>query len=473
MKVARRRWWIAIVRLVLMPLWWPLDAVFSRIERHFENEAAVAAIPRLGAIGVEEAAFAPLGRSVAALIATLSAMLVALVVWSALCEIDILASASGKVIPASTVQQLSTLDGGVLTELQVKEGDRVARGQVLALLSPVVAQSAVTERQASREGLLASIARLEAEAENRPPAYPDELRPIAGLVDDEERVRASRSATLAATLEVFRQQRRIKAGEQLDFEGRLPQFERSLQLLSEQIARVEPLVRSGSVAPIELMALQREQAGLQAQLVSIRQGIVQSHDQMGESDRRMQEKLSAFRGDAREELARKQTQLKSLVGELSGRQELLQRTVIRSPVDGLVKTLHVTTIGAAVGPGKNIVDVVPINDTLLIEARVSAQDIAYVRLGLPAKVRITAFDSGALGTLTGVVDFISPDSQTDERTGAVYYRIQARTASHSVGNVNILPGMVAEVDVITGRRTVMGFVLRPVARALARSLSER
>jgi len=230
-------------------------------------------------------------------------------------------------------------------------------------------------------------------------------------------------------------------------------------------------------APVELMTLQREQANLRAQIVQVQQGNAQARAQMSEYATRAQEKISAFRGEAREELTRKQVQLKGLEGELSGREELLQRTVIRSPVDGLVKTLHITTIGAAAGPGKNVLDIVPINDTLLVEARVSPQDIAYIRPGMPAKIRITAFDSGALGTLTGEVDFISPDSQVDERTGAPYYRIQVRTRADgltSVGqHVNILPGMVAEVDVITGRRTVMAYILRPVERALARALSER
>lgn len=474
---ARRPLVRRLLRAVTWPLWWPIHAVFGRVEQHFLHEAASPELPRLSATSLEDAAFAPPGKAVAAMIMLLTLLLVTLLAWSAFFEIDIFASGSGKIIPASTVQQLSTLEGGVVTEILVKEGQRVKRDDPLLRLSPVVAQGAVTERQASREGLLASIARLEAEAENRAPVYPEEIKGIAGLVEDEERVRASRAATLSSAIEVFRQQRAARAAEASDHVQRLPQYQDNLRLLTEQVNQVEPLVKRGSVAPVELMGLQREQGSLRAQIIAARQGAAQAQAQMGEFDRRIQEKVAAFRGEAREEMTRKQTQLKSLQGELSGREELLQRTVIKSPVDGLVKTLHITTIGGIASPGKNIVDIVPANDTLLIEARIGAQDIAYIKPGMPSKVRITAFDSGALGSMDGVVDFISPDSQIDERTGALYYRIQVRTPYSSVntaaGSLNLLPGMVAEVDVVTGRRTVMAYIFRPLARGMARSLSER
>lgn len=468
---------LRIISFLLLPLWWPINRVFSRLENHFTREAMPRDVPRLSATGLEDAAFAPPGKAAAALIVILTSLLLLLVAWSAIFEIDILASGGGKVIPASTVQQLSTLEGGVVNEILVREGQHVRRDDVLIRLSPVVAQGAVTERQASREGLLASIARLEAEAENRTPQYPQELRNTPGLVEDEERVRASRAATLSSAIEVFRQQRAARAAEAVDHTQRLPQYEGNLRLLSEQINQVEALVRRGSVAPVELLTLQREQGNLRAQIIAAKQGAAQAQAQMSEFDRRIQEKVSAFRGEAREELARKQTQLKSLQGELSGREELLQRTVIKSPVDGLVKTLYITTIGGVASPGKNIVDIVPVNDTLLVEARIGAQDIAYIRPGMPAKVRITAFDSGALGSINGAVDFISPDSMVEERTGSLYYRIHVRTKQSDIhteaGNLNILPGMVAEVDVITGRRTVMEFIMRPLVRGMSRSMSER
>lgn len=146
-------------------------------------------------------------------------------------------------------------------------------------------------------------------------------------------------------------------------------------------------------------------------------------------------------------------------------------------MNGIVKTLYITTIGGVASPGKSVIDIVPTNDSLLIEARIQPQDIAYIRVGDDAKVRITAFDSGALGSLDAKVELISPDSQADERSGSLYYKVQVRThngvVATQVGDLNILPGMVADVDVITGRRTIMSYILRPIVRGMSRAMSER
>lgn len=453
------------------------DAIFSFFEAHaFEAEPdGRRRLSSLSAIGLEEASIAPARRAAALIPCVMLALILALILWATIFKIDIIASGQGHVIPSTTVQQLSTLEGGVVRELLVKEGQLVAKDQPLVRLDPVVAQGAVTEQAATRDGLMAAIARLSAEADGKDPSYPAGLKP--DVIAEEERVRAQRASAQASSIEVLQEQRAAKQAEAADYRGRIPQYENNLRLLDEQIQRMQPLVAVGSVAPVEIINLQRERGNLSAQVIQTREGAAQAGAQIAEMSRRIDEKTSTFRSEAREDLAKKQIQLNALEGTLSGKQDILQRTLIRSPVAGIVKTLHITTIGGVASPGKSLVDIVPINDTLLIEARVQPQDIAYIKLGDEAKVKITAFDSGALGTIDAKVELISPDSQADERTGNLYYKIEVRTrrniVSTQVGNLNILPGMVAEVDVITGHRTIMSYILRPIVRGMTKAMTER
>ncbi|MNQ70123.1 Type I secretion system membrane fusion protein PrsE [compost metagenome] len=228
---------------------------------------------------------------------------------------------------------------------------------------------------------------------------------------------------------------------------------------------------------MEVIQLKKEEANLRSQVVSLSQGIVSAEAQVREFDDRIRERQNQFRSEARDDLTKRQTQLNVLEGGLTAKQDTLQRMEIRSPVNGVVKVLYVTTVGGVAGAGKTLVEVVPLDDTLLIEARVKPSDIAYLRPGLPAKVHLSAFDSGLYGAMEAEVERISPDSQTEERTGTVYYRLYVRTRSNAIetpdGRLPILPGMVADVDVITGRRTVLAFLLRPIARGLQSTMGER
>ncbi|KWF83507.1 hemolysin D [Burkholderia diffusa] len=467
-----------LIAAIFRPFLALADAILGYFERHaFESASDDVRQPwRASALGLEEASIAPARRAAALIPTIMLALIILLILWATFFKIDIIAVGQGKVIPSTTVQQLSSLEGGVVRELLVREGQTVVKGQPLVRLDPVVAQGAVTEQAATRDGLMASIARLQAEANGSgSPVYPAGLKPE--VVSEEERVRAQRAEALNSTIEVLQEQRAAKQAEAADFRGRIPQYESNLRLLDDQIQRMQPLVGVGSVAPNEITNLQRERGNLAAQIITTREGEAQASAQIAEAARKIEEKTSSFRSEAREELARKQIQLHALEGTLSGKEDILQRTLIRSPVNGIVKALYITTIGGVVTPGKSLVDIVPTNDSLLIEARIQPQDIAYIKLGNEAKVRITAFDSGALGSLDAQVELISPDSQADERSGSLYYKIQVRThrnvVSTQAGNLNILPGMVADVDVITGRRTIMSYILRPIVRGMSRAMSER
>ncbi|OGB31509.1 MAG: hypothetical protein A3F78_05355 [Burkholderiales bacterium RIFCSPLOWO2_12_FULL_61_40] len=429
---------------------------------------------------LEEAALEAVPAGARMIVKMLLVLLVLFVIWAGLFHIEIVASGSGKVVPVSTVQQLQPLESGVVSEILVDEGDIVKKGDVLFRLNPAQAKGDVAELQATREGLMAAIARLQAESGDGDPHYPEVMRLTEDgrrTIESEEQLRHERAETLDAQVSILRQQRAQKQSEAADYRGSLPQTHVGLKLVRQQIAQVEPLSREGAAAPMEVIQLKKEEANLRSQVVSLSQGIVSAEAQVREFDDRIRERQNQFRSEARDDLTKRQTQLNVLEGGLTAKQDTLQRMEIRSPVNGVVKVLYVTTVGGVAGAGKTLVEVVPLDDTLLIEARVKPSDIAYLRPGLPAKVHLSAFDSGLYGAMEAEVERISPDSQTEERTGTVYYRLYVRTRSNAIetpdGRLPILPGMVADVDVITGRRTVLAFLLRPIARGLQSTMGER
>jgi adhesin transport system membrane fusion protein len=428
---------------------------------------------------LEEAALTTVSSATKLIVKVVLALVTCFVLWAAFFHIDILASGSGKVVPVRSVQQLQSLEAGLVAEIFVHEGEIVKKGQVLMKLNPAQAQSDVAERTATREGLLASIARLRADSDGSEPVYPAELRAtVQGkmLIDSEEKLRRERANSLSSQVAVLASQRSQRGSDVAERRDRLPELKKSLKLVHEQIAMTEPLVTSGSAAPGELIQLRKEESNLRAQIVTVEQGMISSSAQVGEMQARIGGQVNQFRAEARDELSKREVQLRSLEGALGAKEDILNRTELRAPVDGVVKTLAVTTVGGVATPGRTLVEIVPLDDTLLVEARVSPSDIANIRPRQRAKVRITAFDSGMLGSLDGTVERVSPDSQTDEKSGETYFRVYVRTNVSSIettqGKLFILPGMLADIDIITGKRTVMNYLLRPVARGLSRSMGE-
>lgn len=427
---------------------------------------------------LERAATADEGRISRWLLRVILLVFTLIIVWAALFEIDIRARGGGRVVPVSQVQQIQNLEGGIVTEILVREGDVVGAGQALVRLSPKQAQGELDEKKSTAESLQASIVRLEAEADFREAVYPEGLQQQhPHLVPMEERLRQERREALEAQLQVLRSQRDQKTSEVAEYQARLPQVRANLRLLTEQIAALEPLVRSGAAAGMEVVSLRREEANARAQLATAEHGLVTSQAALAEAGRRIAEKRAMFAAEAREELSRRRAQLAALEGGINAKTDQVRRTTVVAPMPGMIKTLAVTTLGGVTPPGRTIVELVPIDDNLLIEARVSPNEIAWIRPGQPANVRIGAFDYAVFGVLQGEVVSISPDSVVDERNNQIYYRVKVRTNKNSVpgphGPLMITPGMVAEVDILTGRRTVLNYLIKPVLRGLKSSMGER
>jgi adhesin transport system membrane fusion protein len=359
----------------------------------------------------------------------ISAMIVVFLVWAAFARVDEVAVGSAKVTPSSKSQLIQSLEGGIIEEIFVREGDLVEAGQKLASLDRARFMATVGETLARAQSLEAAAARLKAEIEGGEPQFSKEVRAIPELVAREMELLRSR-----------RQNLRESTGS----------LEESLRLVRREIQLTEPLVELGAASDVELIRLRRQENELSAKLAGVR---------------------NQYIIDANAEYAKTMGELEVVRQVMSGRQDQLERTVLSSPVRGIVKNLEVTTVGGVVSPGGTLMEIVPIEDTLLIEARLSPRDIAFVRPGLPATVKITAYDPSVYGTLDAVVERISPDTLQDEvHRDQVYYRVYLHTRSSTLRTKDgkehaIMPGMVATVDIRTGSKTILDYLLKPVNKA--------
>lgn len=358
------------------------------------------------------------------------------IVWAANATLDEVAVGPGRVIPSSHVQTIQNLEGGILAELAVTEGQIVEKDQMLVRIDDTRFTSSYREARVRRLALLATIARLTAEARGGQPVFPEEVRHAAPHFIHSE-------------TELFENRRRA-------LEETLSGLRRSLDLASQELKMTEPLVAQGAISEVEVLRLRR---------------------QVNELKTAIDDRRNRFRAEANEELTRARNELAQLAEASIAMVDRVKRTIVRSPVRGVVKTIHATTIGAVIQPGANILEVVPIEDTLLIEAQIRPEDIAFVHPGQDATVKITAYDYSIYGGLKGKVTHVSADSLLDEKRGVTFYRVHVRTDTaviqHQGRALPIIPGMVATVDILTGRKTVLDYLLKPVLKAREKALRER
>lgn len=437
------------------------------------------AITTLSARGLEEAALRPPSLAARGVVLALAGLCAAAVGWSATSLIDIRARGVGQIVTASQTQVVQNLEGGIITDINVRAGATVKRGQVLVRLSPKAAEAELKELEVTAVGLLAAGIRLEAEATGGSPAFPRELRARAPeVVAGEAALHTQRMAALRDQLEVVDAELREKRAALAELRARVPSIQETLRMIAQQSTEMEALVAAGSGSPAEVIALRKEAASQRIQLTIAQESIPGAQAAVAGAERRLREKRSTFQAEAAEQLSQNRLKFLALQGQLEKRQDQAARTAVVAPVNGTVKTLHVTTPGEVVQPGRTIAEIVPAGDTLLVEARISPSDIGFVTPGQPVDVRLTAFDHTIYGGLGGKVHQISPDTVRDEQDPKqIYYRVHITTEkSHLTGpsgKLAIIPGMIAEVDIQTGRRTVLEYFLKPLTRAQATALRER
>nr|WP_322998916.1 HlyD family type I secretion periplasmic adaptor subunit [Castellaniella sp.] len=398
-----------------------------------------------------------------------------LIFWASTAEIDEVVRGEGKVVPSRQVQIVQSLDGGVVQEILVRPGDKVQKNQVLLRIDPTRYSSSLGENRAESLALKAKVARLEAIANDTPfQAPPDVVEQAPHLAEQESNVWQARTRELNANLEVAREQLNQRQQELRSTIANRDQAATACSLSSREYTMTRPLLASGAVSQVDLLRLQRDVAKYCGDQKSAAAQIDKIQAAIQEAQAKLNETEVTFRNQARTELSDTRAKLSSL---LEGQIALADRVTssnIRSPVNGTVKTLTANTIGGVVQPGKDIMEIVPSDDTLLLEVKVNPRDIGFLYPGQTAEVKFTAYDFSIYGGLQGHVEEIGADSITDEK-GNSYYLVKVRTEKSYVGSDErpIIPGMMAEVHILTGKRTLMQYLLKPVLRAHSNAFRER
>lgn len=349
--------------------------------------------------------------------------------WADHFKLEEITRGNAKVIPSSREQIIQSLEGGILSELMVREGDIVAQGQPLLRIDPTKANASYQEGQNKALALRATAARLRAEARGIPLQFSADVKQLTELVKNETNTyQAKRQALEQSTTTI----------------------KRSKELIARELAMTEPMAAKGLVSEIELLRMRR---------------------QVNELELQIQERFNKYRAEAANELIKVESELSQTTEIVGARKDQVKRTTINAPLRGTVKNIRMNTIGGVVQPAQDIMEIVPLDERLLVEAKIRPTDVAFLHPGLPATVKISAYDYSIYGGLEGVIEIISPDTLREERKSEDenYYRVLVRTKNSTLSNngkeLPIIPGMTASVEIRTGEKTVLDYLLKPVLKA--------
>ncbi len=412
------------------------------------------------------------------LLVAITLFFVVFVVWSNMAMLDEVTRGDGKVIPSSEVQSLQSLDPGIVEEFLVKEGDLVERGQVLVRLRDIEASSDLGANRARYLGILASITRLQAQAEGRDEViFPDEVKQEAAnsVVEELNAFRANK-LQLQGQLNVLKQQIMQREQELDELNTRIGDIKGVIHLQRRERNMIKPLVDKGSAPQLELLQLDRGIKEKVSELNGLTSSVPRTKTAIAEAQARLDEVVQTSKTEAQVELASRLTELNEIRERLSGLQERKVRKEMKSPVSGTVQELTVNTVGGVVRAGEDLIKIVPKDDQLIVEARVKPSDRAFIYPGQPAVIKITAYDYSIYGGLKGELLDISADTIEDDQ-GNPYYRVRLRTFETELKRkgeiLPIIPGMVASVDILTGEKTVMQYLLKPFIKTLDNAMNER
>ncbi|AFJ48163.1 HlyD family type I secretion periplasmic adaptor subunit [Shimwellia blattae] len=405
------------------------------------------------------------------------AFLMALIIWAACAQVDEVTRGEGKAIPSSRLQKIQNLEGGIISEVFVHEGEIVEAGQPLLRLDDTRFRSNVGESEADRNALIARIARLQAQLDDKPLALSPEIeRDAPGVASGERELFNAQRERFRNEISGLEEQLVQRRQELLDYKSKSTQFRQSLGLLQQELRMSEPLVAAGAISKVEVLRLRRSEVETRGQLESVQLSIPRAQSAINEIESKIAEAKERYRSELLTELNEAHTNLTKTQASGKAIEDRVNRTLVTSPVRGIVQQMLVNTIGGVIQPGDELVEIVPLDDTLLVEAMVRPQDIAFLHPGQQAMIKFTAYDYTIYGGLKGSLEHISADTITDKE-GRSFYQIHLRTNSNHLGGEEnpllIIPGMVVSVDIITGRKSVLSYLLKPILRAKAEALRER
>ena len=410
------------------------------------------------------------------LIYTMLTALMICLIWASLAPLAEITRGMGVVVPSQRLQVVQNLEGGILEEIFVHEGQQVRKDEPLLQLDDTRFTASYRESAVEYYSELAKAARLKAELSGQPLKFPPELNNHQDYIARESEIFDKRSDGLKAQLEISNKQVSQAKHELAASESQLEFLETSFELGEEELALTRPLARQGVVSKVELIQLKQRVNDLASEKTMTELSLPKLKAAYQESVARKKELTLQFREEVIQELKETEVRLDQLTESHSALQDKVVRTLIRSPLNGIVKKIHINTIGGVVQPGADLMEIVPVEDNLLIEAQISPKDIGFLREGMKSVVKLTAYDFAIYGGLEGTLEHISADTIKDDK-GESFYVVRIRTSDTHLGTkekpLEIIPGMRTNVDIITGEKTLMDYLLKPILKAKQNALTER
>ena len=399
------------------------------------------------------------------------------ILWMSWAKIDVVIRGSGKVSPASQVQNIQSLEGGIISEIMVREGQAVSAGQSLIKISDVAFSSSFEENRLLSLELQARASRLNAEAFASPfEADPEVVEEAPDLVRSEKSLYDSNQQQLEETLSILEEKISQQQSAQREAESKQRQLKKSLDLVQQEIVIKKPLKDRGIISEVEFLQLQQREAEFEGELDAVKLSIPRINSTIEEARNNLEKERLDFQNKAKRELNEVNAEIGRIKEAQTALQDRVRRTTLRSPVNGIVQRLYTNTIGGVVSPGSNIVDIIPLEDALLVELKIKPADIAYVHVGQFARLKFSAYDFAIHGSLQGIVTFVSADTITNDE-GVSFFLVRVKPNKPFLGaksgELPIKVGMTAEADIITDKKTILSYLTEPVHRGIDKALRER
>lgn len=397
--------------------------------------------------------------------------------WAYFATLEEVTRGDGRVVPSRQIQVVQAPEPGIVEKIFVREGDVVEEGQPLIEIDDTTVSSQLGEIRQRRWALMARVARLDSEADEKPLAFPQELAAEAPrLIAEEENVYLDKKARLENELRVLQNQASQREQEYQELLAKQDKLESVIEIMKREVEIKQGLYERRVLPEIEFLQLQRQLTESEGELAITRASVQRALAAKEEARERSGSAVAEFVSEASQQLAESRGELAVIEESLRGAADKVRRTELVSPVKGIINKLNITTIGAVVQPAADLVEIVPLEDTLLIEARIRPKDVAFLHPGQKAQVKITAYDFSVYGGLEGNLERISADTTEDEE-GNRFFRVMIRTDKNYLGSdtepLPIIPGMVASIDILTGEKTVLDYILKPIKKVRDEALRER
>jgi len=399
------------------------------------------------------------------------------IIWASFAQIDEIARGHGKVVPSGQNQIIQNLEGGIVSEILVKEGDFVKKGQILLKINNEKSESTLVSNKIKSLYLQAQIERLEAELKQAPFEYKQtDNKTLNDFLKNEKELYLSNMKQLESKIKILKEQDKQKKSELRDARQTINHLKFSAQAIAKEVKMTEPMVKRGIRSEVDFLKLQREQSDAKQKLQSTILSVNKIKSEIVEIENKIKETYETNKSDVRKKLNETITSLKDLEANSTASIDQVSRTTVKSPSNGIVQTLHVNTIGGAIKPAQDLIEIVPTDYNLIVEVKILPSDIAFIYQGQKAIVKFSAYDFSIYGGLDGKVINISPDTIT-EKDDKTYYLVRIQTEQNFIGTndkkMKIIPGMVADVDIITGKKTILDYILKPILKTKQYTFTER